>query len=49
MAGIDPYTFYWGRMILSLLDFGICLAVAHKTNGEHGIGWFFVTLIVIWA
>ena len=49
MNGIDPHTFYWGRIILSAIAAGVCSYAMHKTDGEHGLGWFFIMLIIIWG
>jgi hypothetical protein len=48
MPGIDAYTFYWGRIILSAIAGAVCCICLYKTDGKHGMGWFLALLLLIW-
>lgn len=39
---------YLGKGIATVGAAGVCGVMLWKTNGEHGIGWFIVALLIIW-
>lgn len=38
-----------GKMVLSLMVFGLAALCLRLTNGETGIGWGILGLVVIWG
>ena len=39
---------YWPSAFATLVSAGICGLLLYWTHGEHGIGWFIVSLLFIW-
>ena len=36
------------RVLLTVISAFMCTVLMIETKGEHGIGWFILTLILIW-
>ena len=39
---------YIGKGIATLASAGICGLMLYLTHGEHGIGWFIISLMFFW-
>jgi hypothetical protein len=45
---MDECLKYMGKGLATIAAAAICGVMLWLTDGEHGIGWFIVALIIIW-
>lgn len=44
----DEMSEYWAKAMGTVASAAVCGYLMRLTNGEHGIGWFIVALLIIW-
>jgi hypothetical protein len=47
-TNVTMKTEYLGKALATCVSALICTYLLQLTNGEHGIGWFIVSLMFIW-